>query len=258
IKVNCAAIPEALLESEFFGFEEGSFTGSRKGGKAGKFELANGGTIFLDEIGEMPLNLQVKLLRVIQERTVERVGGIHPIKINVRIIAATNADLKKRVEEGRFREDLYFRLNVFPIELPPLRNRKMDIMPLAVHFLKEFSRIQNKQLSFTAEVQTLLAHYHWPGNIRELKNVIEHAVIMAEKSGRINQENLPEYLYQPNETDSAAEEDFIFLYKRWSEIERSAIEEALEQTQGHRTEAMELLGMSRKKFYKKLKEYKMK
>jgi PAS domain S-box-containing protein len=255
IKVNCAAIPEALLESEFFGFEEGSFTGSRKGGKAGKFELADEGTIFLDEIGEMPINLQVKLLRVIQERTVERVGGINPIKVNVRIIAATNADLKKRVEEGKFREDLYFRLNVFPIELPPLRNRKMDIMPLAVHFLKEFSRIQNKQLSFTAEVQNLLAQYHWPGNIRELKNVIEHAVIMAEKSGRINQENLPEYLNLTNESGGAAEEDYIVLYKRWDQIEKLAIEEALGRTNGHRTEAMELLGMSRKKFYKKLKEY---
>jgi PAS domain S-box-containing protein len=255
IKVNCAAIPEALLESEFFGYEEGAFTGSRKGGKAGKFELAEGGTIFLDEVGEMPLNLQVKLLRAIQERTVERVGGNTPIKVNVRIIAATNANLKKRVNEGQFREDLYFRLNVFPIELPPLRSRKMDIMPLAVHFLKEYSNLQNKQLSFTAEVQNLLTHYHWPGNIRELKNVIEHAVIMAEKSGRITSENLPDYLNSMNESDGVPDDDYVVLYRRWSEIEKLAIEEALERTQGHRTEAMKLLGMSRKKFYKKLKEY---
>lgn len=255
IKVNCAAIPETLLESEFFGFEDGSFTGSKKGGKIGKFELANEGTIFLDEIGDMPISLQVKILRVLQEKTIERVGGATPIKVNVRIIAATNANLRRLVEVGKFREDLYFRLNVFPIELPPLRNRVDDIMPLAIHFLKEYCDIQNKQLSFTAEVQHLFMNYNWPGNIREVKNVIEHAVIMSEKSGRINLDSLPDYLKMTKEIASTSEKDNIYLYKQFNQIEKKAIEEALHRTNGHRTEAIKLLGLSRKKFYKKLNDY---
>ncbi len=255
IKVNCAAIPESLLESEFFGYEEGAFTGSRKGGKIGKFELANTGTIFLDEIGEMPPSLQAKLLRVLQERVIEKVGGTSPIKIDVRIIAATNANLKELAEKRKFREDLYYRLNVFPINLPPLKERQTDILPLAIQFLKEFCKEHKKQLSFSAEVQHVFKSYEWPGNIRELRNVIEYAVIMCEKSGRITLDKLPDYLSSSNKITNNMETDNILLYKQFEQIEEKAIREALIKTNGHRSDAMKLLGLSRKKFYKKINEY---
>ncbi|WP_261133387.1 sigma-54-dependent Fis family transcriptional regulator [Bacillus sp. Marseille-Q3570] len=255
IKVNCAAIPESLLESEFFGYEEGAFTGSKKGGKIGKFELANTGTIFLDEIGEMPPSLQAKLLRVLQERVIEKIGGTSSIRIDVRIIAATNANLKDLVEKRKFREDLYYRLNVFPIDLPPLKERQTDILPLAIQFLKEFCNEHKKQLSFSAEVQHVFKSYQWPGNIRELKNVIEYAVIMCEKSGRITLDLLPDYLNSSNQMTNNMETDNILLYKQFEQIEEQAIREALIKTKGHRSDAIKLLGLSRKKFYKKINEY---
>ncbi len=179
IKINCAAIPESLLESELFGYETGAFTGAKKGGKSGLFELANTGSLFLDEIGEIPLHLQVKLLRVLQESEFTRVGGSTPIKVDVRVIAATNRDLAKLVAEGRFREDLYYRLNVIPIIVPPLRERKEEIAPLVRHFLQIFNNKYGFSKTITASALGALIDYEWPGNVRELRNVIERAVVTS-------------------------------------------------------------------------------
>jgi two-component system response regulator HydG len=191
VKVNCAALPAALIESELFGHERGSFTGAFDK-RIGKFEQANGGTIFLDEIGEMPVELQVKLLRVLQEKEIERIGGKNTIKIDVRVIAATNKNLEKEISEGRFRMDLYYRLNVFPITLPPLRERKQDIPVLAMHFVKQYSHRMGRQVNNIAtEVLHKLMAYDWPGNIRELENLIERSVLLA-GGNTITQLSLPE------------------------------------------------------------------
>ena len=179
IKINCAAFPEQLLESELFGYEGGAFTGAKKEGKPGMFELANNGTLLLDEIGDMPLVLQVKLLRVVQEKEVLRVGGIKPVKVNVRIIGATHRDLIKEVEAGRFRRDLYYRLMVVPIHLVPLRERKEDIPPLLIHFLDEFNCRYSLNKIISTEAMDRLVDYYWPGNVRELKNVIERIVVTS-------------------------------------------------------------------------------
>lgn len=181
IKVNCGAIPDNLLEAELFGYAEGSFTGAKKGGKPGMFELADGGSLFLDEIAELPLNLQVKLLRVLQEEEIIRVGGTKPIKIDVRIIAATNRDLAKMLKEGEFREDLFYRLNVVPIEIPPLRERKEDISQLIFKFLDDFNKKYNKNKKIDLDTINFLESYDWPGNVRELKNLIERFVVISEK-----------------------------------------------------------------------------
>jgi two-component system response regulator HydG len=179
IKVNCAALPATLIESELFGHERGSFTNAFDK-RIGKFEQANGGTIFLDEIGDMPLETQVKLLRVLQEKEIERIGGKDTIKIDVRIIAATNHNLEKEVAEGRFRMDLYYRLNVFPITLPPLRERKEDIPFLAIHFVRHFAKTNGRQVEdISADAMIKLAHYDWPGNIRELENLMERSVLLT-------------------------------------------------------------------------------
>lgn len=177
IKVNCAAIPDTLLESELFGYEQGSFTGARRDGKPGMFELAQNGTIFLDEVGELPLHLQPKLLRVIQDKEIIRLGGSRPIKLDVRIIAATNKDLAKMVEEGKFREDLYYRLNVVPIFILPLRERKSDIFPLIMHFLNKFNQKYGLNKKLATDTVDLLTEYSWPGNVRELENVVERLVV---------------------------------------------------------------------------------
>jgi formate hydrogenlyase transcriptional activator len=180
IKVNCAALPANLIESELFGHERGSFTGAFDR-RIGKFELANGGTLFLDEIGELPIELQVKLLRVLQERELERIGGRTSIKVNVRIIAATNRDLEKEMAQGRFRADLYYRLNVFPIVVPPLRERRSDIPALAAYFLQRYAARENKRITkIPASYEAALMNYNWPGNIRELENIIERSVLMSE------------------------------------------------------------------------------
>jgi transcriptional regulator with GAF, ATPase, and Fis domain len=179
IKLNCAAIPENLIESELFGHEKGAFTGALSS-KIGRFELANGGTLFLDEIGEMQLNLQSKLLRILQESEFERVGGTETIKVDVRMIAATHRDLAQCVKEGGFRENLYFRLNVFPIAVPPLRERKEDLEALALHFLEIYAKKFNKSGNIIpARQMAALHHYHWPGNVRELQPLIERAVILS-------------------------------------------------------------------------------
>ena len=181
--INCTAIPETLLESELFGYEEGAFTGARKGGKIGKFELANKGTLFLDEIGDMPLFLQAKILRVLQERQIERIGGITPVSVDVRVIAATHRDLEQMMAKGEFREDLYYRINVIPIDIKPLRDRKEDLEILTQKFIKDYNQQLNKKVQFlTDEFRERLQNYSWPGNVRELQNVIEYAMNLAEDS----------------------------------------------------------------------------
>ena len=179
IKVNCGAIPENLIESELFGYEGGAFTGANKNGKVGLFELANNGTLFLDEIGELPKDMQVKLLRALQEQEIMRVGGTKPVKIDVRIIAATNRNLEEMVKDGTFREDLYYRLTVFHISIPPLRMRKKDIIPLALSFLEKLNQKYQLKKYFTDLSMQLLHEYDWPGNIRELKNIVERAIIIS-------------------------------------------------------------------------------
>lgn len=194
IRVNCGAIPEQLIESELFGYEKGAFTGADRNGKAGLFEIAHNGTIFLDEIGELPLTMQVKLLRVLQEREITRIGGTRTVAIDVRVITATNKSLQKMVEAGEFREDLFYRLNVIPFEIPPLRDRKEDIFPLAIFFLEQFKQMYEIKKSFTPEAIEVLETYDWPGNVRELQNIIERLIVLSEDEW-IHRENVIKSLY---------------------------------------------------------------
>ncbi|KLU60696.1 transcriptional regulatory protein ZraR [Peptococcaceae bacterium CEB3] len=258
VAINCCAIPDSLLESELFGYEEGAFTGAKHGGKPGKFELANGGSIFLDEIGELPLYLQGKLLRVLQERKLERVGGVRNINLDVRIIAATNKDLSKMVNEGEFREDLYYRLNVIPLQLSPLRERKEDIPVLLQHSLKRFNRLMGKSYGgFTSEALKLLSTYPWPGNVRELQNSIEYACNM-EAEDTIAGESLPlrirQFQYQSENVDLVG----VRLRRKMKDVERQVLAEALQYfgTSMHSKEKIaEILGISRATMYRKLKEH---
>ncbi|NDD67495.1 AAA family ATPase, partial [bacterium] len=205
IKINCGAIPESLIESELFGYEKGAFTDAQEQ-KLGKFELANGGTLFLDEIGELSPNVQVKLLRVLQEKEIERVGGLSPIKVNVRVITATNRDLEYELQQKQFREDLYYRLNVFPIFLPPLRERKTDVLLLSEHFLEKFCKENNKSITRISSLAIdLLSSYHWPGNVRELENCIERAVLVC-RSDTIQATDLPPTLQRSDTTDTITDE----------------------------------------------------
>ncbi len=253
IKVHCAAIPETLLESELFGHEKGAFTGAIAR-KRGRFELANGGTIFLDEIGELSLQMQVKLLRVVQEREFVRVGGEESIKVDVRIISATNKDLREEVKKGNFREDLYYRLNVVSIFVPPLRERKDDI-PLLVHkFIEEFSRENNKEIEgITNGALQALMSYNWPGNVRELRNVIESVVVLT-KNKVITEEDLPPYIL------SKEEESYLKLPAGISlqEAEKRLIQFTLENTGGNKTKASEILKIGRKTLHRKIDEYGLK
>lgn len=247
IAINCAAIPENLLESELFGHEKGSFTGAVQA-RQGKFELAGGGTIFLDEIGEMPLALQTKLLRVLQERVFERVGGNKEIRADVRVIAATNRNLQDEVTQRRFREDLYYRLNVFPIQLPPLKDRAEAIPLLASYFLDRFSVQFGKKLKgFEKEALTVMKQYGWPGNVRELQNVVERAVILAQ--GTIRYDNLPEIVLHKPEPVVQDSRDAL------KTVEREMIVKALGRHRGNRRLAAEELGLSRRALQYKLKEY---
>jgi len=226
VKVNCAALPVNLIESELFGHERGSFTGATER-RLGKFELANNGTLFLDEIGEMPLDLQVKLLRALQEREIERVGGNATIKVNVRVIAATNRDLEKEMQEGRFRKDLYYRLNIFPIELPPLRDRKEDIPLLAIYFIQRFAKKAGKDiLTLTARALQELVQYKWPGNIRELEHLIERSVLVA-PGDTIKQVHLPAAQQQ-----QAVIAESEFVIKTIDEHERDVILKTLSYCSG--------------------------
>lgn len=254
IKVNCAAIPEALMESELFGFEDGAFTGAKKGGKLGKFELAHGGTIFLDEIGDMSLNMQAKLLRVLQEKELERVGGTKTIKLDIRVIAATNRDLEKMIEEGSFRQDLYYRLNIVPLVILPLRERKDDILTLAKHFLAQYSEEAGCELVLTPPVIRILQTYDWPGNVRELQNVIEHASIVR-SGAEIQVRHLPPNL-RPTGSEGEPVQDKPYDFKETiAQVERELILAALANSKDNRSNAIKILGISRRAFYDKLRRY---
>jgi two-component system response regulator AtoC len=246
IAVSCAALPESLLESELFGHEKGSFTGAYAQ-KKGKFEFAEGGTLFLDEIGEMSANIQVHLLRVLEEKEFTRVGGNEPIKADVRVISATNKDLRKAIEKQEFREDLYYRLNVVNVELPPLRERKEDVPLLAQHFLNKFASENRKEVSgFSPEALEFLLDYDWPGNVRELENAIERAVILA-KNSLITVDDLPQ--------ENLSLGYSIGSKKSIKEVEKEHILNVLRKTGDNYSEAARILGISRMTLYNKAKEY---
>jgi PAS domain S-box-containing protein len=231
IKVNCGAIPESLLESELFGYEKGSFTGADKKGKPGMFELAHKGTILLDEVSEIPLNLQVKLLRVIQEQEIMRVGGTKPIRLDVRIIAASNKNLEELVQRGGFREDLYYRLNVIPITVPPLRDRRDDIPPLIDHFLRKFNDKYLLSKSFRYEVVELLLGYNWPGNVRELQNIVERMVVLS-RDEEIGVDSVPMQVKPLLETERhfyVDVPDVIPLKEALFQVEKKLIIKALQK-----------------------------
>ncbi len=250
IAINCSALPAEIVESELFGYEKGAFTGANTK-KIGIFEAANGGTVFLDEIGDLPLNLQGKLLRVLQEKKITRVGGIEEISVDVMIIAATNKNLEDLVKKGKFREDLFYRLNVLPINIPPLRDRKEDIIPLAKTFLKNISKKENVEY-FTKAVENFLLDYPFPGNIRELKNAIERAYILAGGNLPITIEHINFLSKSPKKM---LKEDFILPDEGISleELEKSLIKQALEKTGGNKSAAARLLGLTRSKLRTRLK-----
>jgi transcriptional regulator with PAS, ATPase and Fis domain len=248
VTVNCAAVPEHLLESEFFGYEEGAFTGANRKGKIGKFDLAIGGTLFLDEVGDMSFPLQAKLLRVLQGKEFFRVGGTERIQVDVRIIAATHRPLEDMVRDGQFREDLYYRLNVFSFIIPPLRNRKNDIFLLGEEIIVELNRLNGTAVTgIDPEAQNVMLNYDWPGNVRELRNVLERSMIFAEH-GKIKKDDLPDYLLLVAKKESI---DRSLLEK----AEESAIQDAMQKTGGNKTRAAQLLGISRSVLYDKLRKY---
>lgn len=249
VAVNCAALSETLLESELFGHEKGAFTGAEKR-REGRFLAADKGTIFLDEVGEIPLAMQVKLLRVIQERELQRVGGDQTVKVDVRILAATNRDLRQEVEEGRFRQDLYYRLNVVSLQLPPLRERSEDIPLLAMHFLKMFAERNAKIVKgFTPAAMDRLLKYSWPGNVRELENAVERAVVLL-IGEYVSERELPPSLTEESEAGKTPKRDFGNM--TLEEIERMAVLDTLEQVGGNKSEAARRLGINRKTLLAKL------
>ncbi|MCK8602448.1 sigma-54-dependent transcriptional regulator [Desulfoferrobacter suflitae] len=258
VPINCGAIPEELLESELFGHEKGAFTGAVKERK-GRFELAHRGTIFLDEIGEMPLKLQVKLLRFLQERKFERIGGGRTIQVDVRIIAATNKDLEKAVENGEFREDLYYRINVIPIRVPPLRERDGDVALIAQHFLRQHCMEKGVSLKkLTSSAMAALEAYEWPGNVRELENLIERLVILTE-ADVIQMNDLPARIRRQPKSHVENKEQLIEaggvdLKKTLDELENRLIMEALEKANGVRARAAQLLGLNRTTLVEKMKK----
>jgi transcriptional regulator with PAS, ATPase and Fis domain len=254
VPVDCSAITRDLLEAELFGYAPGAFTGAHKEGKPGKFELAEGGTVFLDEIGEMPLEMQAKLLRVLQERRIVRVGGTTPIEIDFRLIAATNRQLEKMVEEKRFRHDLLYRLDVVRIQIPALRERGDDIPVLLEHAWKMKSRELGILTSFSPAAIRALSRYAWPGNMRELLNLVERLLVVAPKSV-IEADDLPLYVRQAPSDIAIPDAPTCYLKTVVAEAEQQAIEKALRHVQGNRNAAAELVGLSRASFYRKLKEY---
>lgn len=249
VKINCTAIPENLMESELFGYEKGAFTGAAQS-KPGKFEQADTGTVFLDEIGDVPPSIQVKLLRVLQEREFERLGSNKTKSIDVRVIAATNVDLQRAIEEGNFREDLYYRLNVFPMTIPPLRERREDVPFLAEHFLERFAAQQGRAaLRLSAEAQSKLVQYDWPGNVRELENVIERALVLA--GGDVLREDDIRLDHAPRRGSGNGGAAMVngdgFLPEGVSldQHEQQLIREALRRSGGNKSQAARLLGLSR-------------
>jgi two-component system response regulator PilR (NtrC family) len=257
ISVNCGAVPEALMESELFGHVKGAFTGA-VANTEGLFAAADGGTLFLDEITEIPHSLQVKLLRVIQEREIRRVGDTRDQKVDVRLIAASNRELTKAVTDGTLREDLFYRLNVIPIHLPPLRERREDIAPLVAHFVRKIGREIGKEVKgVNPETLAILEHYHWPGNIRELENVIERAIVLG-SADTLEPEALPPTLTVPKETQDVGIEipvGGVDLEETLDRIERRYIQLALERTAGVQTRAAELLKVSFRQFRYKLQKH---
>jgi two-component system response regulator FlrC len=271
VAINCAAIPDNLLESTLFGYEKGAFTGATKA-QPGKFEQANGGTLFLDEIGEMPLELQAKLLRVLQDQVVERLGSLRSVNCDVRIVAATNQDLQQRVKDGKFREDLYFRLAVFPIRIPPLRERQQDILPLAEHFLARYGRTMGRQgLKLSAQSNQALQSYPWPGNVRELENAMQRALLLSD-GDLIEPNDIELHGSEPSMASSAPmanlssggtplayssdTESTTLGAQDMDSIEREHILKVLKQVDGNRKEAVNILGLSERALRYKLKAYK--
>lgn len=261
VKINCAAIPKDLLESELFGYEEGAFTGAKKQGKIGKFELASGGSIFLDEIGDMPLDMQVKILRVLQEKEIERIGGNKTIPVDCRIIAATNRNLKERITENAFREDLYYRLNVINIEVPPLKARKEDIELLTLKLMEKLSAALGRFVSnITVDALECLKQYNWPGNIRELENVIERAINLADQE-TIEMSHLPSYLIAArSESDvELAEENeplpLTTLKEAVDAVEKTTLIRTLKAVHFNKLKAAKILGISRTSLYEKIEKY---
>lgn len=255
VPVNCSAIPAELFESEFFGYESGAFTGANKKGKSGIFELAKDGTVFLDEIADLPLNMQAKLLRVLQEKEVRRVGGEKTIKINPRIISATNKDLEKMVKEEKFREDLYYRLNVVEIKIPPLRERKEDIAILLHHFLDEMCRENGKpRLTLSKEAYKILENYRWKGNIRELKNTVENMVVLSDSS-IIEKDDIPNYIVESAKNSNDDEDYPLDLTSAIEKLEIKNITKALEMSNGNKAKAAKILNIPRTTLYYKLDLY---
>lgn len=256
VAINCSAIPESLFESEMFGYEGGAFTGALKNGKMGKIELANKGTLFLDEIGDMPFHMQAKILRVLQERQIVRIGSDKTIDVDVRIISATHHDLRKLVNEGKFREDLFYRLNVVNIELPSLRERKEDIPILIMKFIKEFCQ-ENKinPPDITPEVLKILINYNWKGNIRELKNTIEHLLVFSQE-GEIKLSSIPEHILRKHTVDNSLDESFD-LQKTIERVEYETIKKVMNMVGNNKSKAANILNIPRSTLYYKMNYYNM-
>ena len=270
IAINCAAIPEALLESELFGYNEGAFTGAKRNGSKGKFELANEGTIFLDEIGDMNYHLQAKLLRVLQQKEIVRVGGSEVIPINVRVLAATNRNIESMIKNETFREDLFYRINGFTLTIPPLRARKKDIEILIFHFLQEFNQKYHKNIHMSQEAYDLLLDYSFPGNVRELRNILEHAFFLTDTND-IKIIDLPNNIINevhglpaavPPQTNEGPVSyhspltNSLDFSKNITKLEIHLMKEALKRSNYNRSYAIKMLGISRRSFYERLKKYK--
>lgn len=261
IKVNCAAIPKDLLESELFGYSEGAFSGASKGGKIGKFEQANNGTILLDEIGELPLPLQSKLLRILQEREIERIGGIKPVSLDVRIICCTNQNIEQMITEGNFRQDLYYRINTIELNIPPLRDRLIDIPVLCEHFIQKINQYHNCSIiGISDKVLQHFLSYDWPGNIRELEHVLERACVMS-STAILDVDHFDFFLprvYRNITTEGNGDFNKLeTLSNKKNHAERNAIVQALETTKGNKSKAAILLDITRSQLYEKLKKYDM-
>lgn len=251
ITVNCAAFPENLIEAELFGYEKGSFTGANRDGKIGLAEAADGGTLFLDEVNSLPLSVQGKILRMIEEKSIQRVGSIQSKKVNFRLIAATNQDLGELVRKGTFREDLFYRLNVIPLTIPPIRNRRADIVPLCLHFLEYFCKKYNLKKSFSEQVLEEVVHYQWPGNVREIRNFVERMVVMTPYS-TMEIASIPSGMLAKESVSSKASEPKA---RADGKLSKEKILAALEVCNNHRGRTAEYLGISRRQLQYKIREY---